>query len=148
MVRKAKKEDVKTINKLITYFIRDEANDYDENNRNDLIVMGYAEKRVDTEDNIIYVYEDKDEIVGFVSGSFQRGNTVKKTDEVKIEMLYVLDDYRNKGIGTKLIDAFVNECKEKNVSYVRIDNFLKNPAGNLYERLGFNPLVIERRKKI
>jgi len=149
MIREANKDDIKILDEYVTNFVRDEAIMYEENNKSDLIISGYSERRLNDKDVIIFVDVEDDKIVGFINGSFMRGNSVKKTDEVKIDMLYVIEEYRNKGIGSKLIDAFVNSCKDRGVKYLRIDNFIANEgASRLYERLGFTPHILERRKKL
>ena len=149
MIRKASIEDVDILNDFFTDIIKYEADMYDENNKNSLIIKNYFQNKVINNDYIIYVSEEDNKVVGFISGMFLRGNLVKKTDEVKIDVLYVLDSYRNRGIGSKLIETFINDCKNRKVQYVRIDNFVANEdASRLYEKYGFSPLVIERRKKI
>ena len=149
MIRKASIEDVDILNDFFTDIIKYEADMYDENNKNSLIIKNYFQNKVINNDYIIYVSEEDNKVVGFISGMFLRGNLVKKTDEVKIDVLYVLDSYRNRGIGSKLIETSINNCKNRKVQYVRIDNFVANEdASRLYEKYGFSPLVIERRKKI
>ncbi|RVU86581.1 N-acetyltransferase [Leucothrix sargassi] len=49
---------------------------------------------------------------------------------------YLLDDYRNKGIGSKILKVFLAECDEQSKSVVL--EYLKwNPVGSLYKRNGF-----------
>jgi len=149
MIRKAVLEDKDILNNMITDFVKYEADNYDDNNRNDIKFSNYIDRRIDNDDYLVYVDEEDNEIVGFIIAEFLRNNLVKKTDEVKISILYVLDDYRCKGIGTSLINKVVDECKLLNVNYLRMDNFIKNEEANdLYEKLGFNILVVERRKKL
>ncbi|PWQ93415.1 GNAT family N-acetyltransferase [Leucothrix arctica] len=49
---------------------------------------------------------------------------------------YLLDEYRDKGIGTQILKTFLEECDEKSQCVVL--EFLKwNPVGTLYKRYGF-----------
>lgn len=149
MIRKATMEDKGILNMLVTEFVKYEADNYDENNHNDIIMHSYVDRRIDNNDYMVYVDEEDNKIVGFIIAEFLRGNLVKKTDEVKIAVLFVNKNYRCKGIGTNLINTVVDKCKSYGVKYLRIDNFAKNKEANdLYEELGFDTLVVERRKKL
>jgi RimJ/RimL family protein N-acetyltransferase len=49
---------------------------------------------------------------------------------------YLLDEYRNKGIGSRILEEFLVECDEKSKCVVL--EYLKwNPVGSLYKRYGF-----------
>lgn len=149
MIRKATINDKDILNKLVTEFVKYEADNFDENNRNDFILTSYVDRRIDNEDFMVYVAEEDNKIVGFTIAEYLKGNIIKKTVEVKIVILFVDKDYRCKGIGTSLVNKIVNDCKKNGVKYLRIDNFIKNEEANdLYEKLGFNILVVERRKKL
>jgi GNAT superfamily N-acetyltransferase len=149
MIRKATMDDKDILNKLVSEFVKYEADSFDENNRNDFILTSYVDRRIDSEDFMVYVAEEDNKIVGFTIAEYLKGNIIKKTVEVKIVILFVDKDYRCKGIGTSLVNQIVNDCKKNGVKYLRIDNFIKNEEANdLYEKLGFNILVVERRKKL
>ncbi len=51
-----------------------------------------------------------------------------------ITNILLTESYRNKGIGSYLINKFIKETKKKKV---RIEYWEGNPAGRLYKRLGF-----------
>ena len=149
MIRKATINDKDVLNNLITVFVKYEADNFDENNHNDFKFLSYIDKRIDNSEYMVYVDEEDNKIVGFILASFMRNNVIKKTDEVKIDILYVDEEYRCKGIGTNLVNKVVDNCKSLGVKFLRIDNFVKNKEANdLYEKLGFSPLVVERRKKL
>ena len=149
MIRKATMDDKDTLNRLVSEFVKYEADNFDENNRNDFILTSYVDRRIDNEDYMVYVAEEDNKIVGFTIAEYLRGNIVKKTVEVKVAILFVDKNYRCKGIGTSLVNQIVNDCKKNGVKYLRIDNFVNNKEANdLYEKLGFDILVVERRKKL
>ncbi|MBR6133324.1 MAG: GNAT family N-acetyltransferase [Bacilli bacterium] len=149
MIRKATINDKDILNKLVTEFVKYEADNFDENNRNDFILTSYVDRRIDNEDFMVYVAEEDNKIVGFTIAEYLKGNIVKKTVEVKIDIVSVNKDYRCKGIGTSLVNQIVNDCKKNGVKYLRMDNFVNNKEANdLYEKLGFDILVVERRKKL
>lgn len=49
----------------------------------------------------------------------------------------VKNEYRNKGIGTKLMEEVIAWAKVKNYTRLELEVAHNNPALNLYERLGF-----------
>ena len=148
-VRKASINDINVLNKMLTDFIRYEAINFDENNRTDLVTTNFFDKRLADANSIVLVYLDDEKIVGCIIGSFIRGNIIKKTDEFQIETVYVIEGYRGRKIGTKLINTLVSEVKDKGAKYILISNYAaNNRAGNLYQKLGFLPHIVKRRKKI
>lgn len=51
----------------------------------------------------------------------------------------VIEDYRNQGIGTKLIRAICTEYRKKGYKQVSLSVDGRNPCFNLYQREGFVP---------
>ena len=66
-----------------------------------------------------------------------------------IDGLYVDNEYRNKGIATKLIENALNVIKETNAAVVDINVMANNSVAiSLYKRFGFNEFRISLRKNI
>ena len=61
----------------------------------------------------------------------------RNTNEIEIEQIYILPEYQNKGIGSKLIVALRNEVQNLTIP-LKLHVLVVNPAYKLYERLGFN----------
>lgn len=51
--------------------------------------------------------------------------------------LYVFPEFRHAGIGKRLMQAAITECKNQNIETIQLDVFKGNPAKALYEKLGF-----------
>ena len=65
----------------------------------------------------------------------------------ELESVYVLDEFRGRGIGRKLMDNFFVWCQEKDVERVKIEASSKNSDGiRFYKRHGFNDydLILEK----
>lgn len=60
----------------------------------------------------------------------------RREDEIRIVDIAILPNYRNLGIGSKILKTILNEASEKKI-HVRIHVEKNNPAMNLYKRLGF-----------
>lgn len=57
-------------------------------------------------------------------------------EHIRFGEFYLLDEYRNKGIGSEFLKSFLLECDTKSKSVVL--EYLKwNPVGTLYKRYGF-----------
>lgn len=57
-------------------------------------------------------------------------------EHVRFGEFYLIDGCRNRGLGTKVLTRFLNECDSKNQKVIL--EYLKwNPVGNLYKRNGF-----------
>ncbi|MFZ3579932.1 GNAT family N-acetyltransferase [Virgibacillus sp. DJP39] len=56
--------------------------------------------------------------------------------------LFVLDEYRGKGIAKQLIESGIEQLKQEGYSEVRLSVFAGNQAIKIYERLGFENRTI------
>ena len=64
----------------------------------------------------------------------------------QLKNMFVLEEYRGKGIGTELINKFIEWCKERGTKRIRIVASVQNKkAIELYRKLGFNDynLILE-----
>lgn len=148
VIRKAIKEDKTILNHLFEELLLYERK-YDSNIKSDVKILSYFDKRIDLENNIILVALVDDKIIGYIYGDIDIDNKVKKELEANIHMLYITEEYRNKKIGTNLLNEMINIFKQNNVKYVFISNLLNNDtAKHLYEKLGFDVVTEKRRKEI
>lgn len=86
---------------------------------------------------VTFVAKAEGEVVGFV--------ILQKTDEINIVNIAVKREYRNKGIGTKLIDAAEDFAKECNIEVLSLEVSKQNiTAYLLYDKMGF---MLRRERK-
>lgn len=79
-----------------------------------------------------------DEIIGFIIGSL---DSDKDTLIGHILTIDVLPQYRQKGVGAKLLEQLESLFRDKGVSTCRLEVREDNSAAlNLYRRLGYKPL--------
>lgn len=70
-------------------------------------------------------------LAGFLCGS-------ALLDEAELELLAVSQDFRRQGIGSRLAEEFLSQCRLRGVELVRLEVRASNlSAARLYERLGF-----------
>ena len=83
---------------------------------------------------MIFVYEDKGKIVGYISIYYF-------LDEANLQKIAVLDSYRRKGIATQLIENVEKELLANNVETFYLEvNEHNLIAISVYEKLGFEKL--------
>lgn len=74
-----------------------------------------------------------------IMGDKQRIGTISihnKENKVRFGEFYLLDQFRNKGIGSSILKKFLRECDQDNKTVIL--EYLKwNPVGSLYKRSGF-----------
>ena len=82
-------------------------------------------------DFVGYVIEEQNELLGYICGT-----SLFETAEVA--RVAVRSAHRRKGIGEKLLTAFLEKAKEKGAEQVFLEVRASNvPAMRLYEKLGF-----------
>lgn len=149
IIRKAKSEDSNALDSLFAKLLENDRLNYDENIKQDLTMSGFFEKRIDRENEIILLAEKSKEIIAYIYGYINADNNIKVKLEANIDSLFVKEEYRNKKIGTSLINKFIEEVKNRNCKYIFIDNkYLNKKAARLYNNLGFNVFIESRRKEI
>jgi len=149
VIRKADISECNILNKMFESLLVYERTHFDKNIKNDLNINSFFDKKINDENYIIFVCLVKEEIVGYISGYIDSDNKIKKEIEVNVESLYICEEHRNKGIGSRLINEFISVCKKLNIRYISIDNFIENDCAKyLYEKLGFKVLKENRRKEI
>ena len=93
--------------------------------------IDYAQRKIKQKEALVAVDEKNNEFYGFIGFSkhFNR-----------ITWFGVLEKYRNKGIGSKLLKSALNELdktKEITVETYRENYILGQPARNVYKKFGF-----------
>lgn len=83
------------------------------------------------------VAEYMGELVGFAAG------TISEQHSARILMLAVVDEFRCRGIGTMLLNAFMNECALKGIRTISLEVRKSNSiAVKFYTRFGFQIIKI------
>ncbi len=71
-------------------------------------------------------------VIGFIAGS-------KQNREARILLLAVSKEYRNRGIGTALMNRFMSVCKSEGLLSIRLEVRTTNfKAIEFYKKFGFN----------
>ncbi len=78
-------------------------------------------------------------IINFEEQAIGRLYVDRQEDKIKILDITVLPEYRNRGVGTKLITEILQAGEQaKKPVEIHIESY--NPSANLFSRLGFQPV--------
>ena len=65
-------------------------------------------------------------------------------DEVELLLIAVDPRARGKGVGTRLLDRFIESARQRGAAKVFLEMRAGNPAGTLYRKAGFEQIGIRR----
>lgn len=89
----------------------------------------YFQDRISKDDGCALIAVANNKIVGYLCGGLKS----KKTESYRnlpimaeLENIFVLKEFRSKGIGKKLYDEFVRWCKTKSVGKIKVGAFTQN----------------------
>lgn len=139
-IRKSNINDLKSIQELNNELFKLEYNNFD----SDLIISWPFEEEgkkyfIDMINNqSIFVAEKDNDIVGYLAGTIDKKFTYVDKKTAEIDNLFILDEYRNLGIGKMLISEFKKICKENDVKRIIVTAASKNiNAIKFYKAQGF-----------
>ncbi len=123
--------DANALDNLLTKLIQDERTNYDNTIDANFVVKDFYKNYILDENKFLYTCKDDDVIIAYIYVYLDNSLAV-------IDALYVSDNYRNKGIATKLIEyalSWINDkkCKSIDVSVINANISAKK----LYEKFGF-----------
>ena len=96
----------------------------------------------DPENNIILIAVDPtDNVVGMILGEKLHKPWLEQSRVGHVSNFIVATDARRQGIGKKLMDAFINECRRSGMQQVDLGVYNKNIGSyNFYIKYGFEPI--------
>lgn len=90
------------------------------------------------ENQIIYIALIDKEIVGYLAGSIHVENSYNTTSIAELDNMFILEEYRKYGIGTKLFNEFKEYCKKNKIEELKVTASSKNTnAIKFYQKNGF-----------
>lgn len=103
--------------------------------------------------NNVFIAWDKETPMGFINLSIANNNnfidlSVKDCGLIDEIGAYIKLEYRNKKIGSELLQTVNNYCREANSKYIHVDFETSNLYGNKFWRKHFTPMLLSMRRTI
>lgn len=135
------KEEAIECNKLLTKLI-DEEKEYNDNIKDDLIITDWFQNLYLKEDKLLLIALDNKKVVAYIYIKIKNDDT-NKYKEALLDGIYVLEEYRNNGIATLLINKAKSWCINNNIKYLSLNVSYQNEiARKLYQKNGFKEFYI------
>lgn len=143
------KEEAKICNNLLTKLIASEK-EFNQNTLSSYVVTDFFEHRYLEKNNRLLIAKVENKIVAYlyIRITSSEDGPFRKL-EALIDGLYVEEEYRNRGIATKLIDEATKWARKMNVGYINLKVLSQNEvAKTLYQKLNFSSFEQVLRKEI
>lgn len=114
------------------------------------IFRRYLKKSIRSHDSEVFIAEDKAKLAGFIIVNIRDYIPVYEMDKLGyIDVLFVEEEFQEKGLGSKLKDKAMEWFKEKNLrkTYLLVD-IANKKAHRIYKKWGFLDYHVEMRKKV
>jgi ribosomal protein S18 acetylase RimI-like enzyme len=123
---------------------------YDITLKNDPIRYYDIEKMITATDVELLVATLNNTIIGSGYARIENAKPFLKYQQYSyLGFMYVLPQYRGKGVNKLIIDALAEWSVSKNITELRLEVYQNNePAIKAYEKTGFSKLLIEMRMEI
>lgn len=104
-------------------------------------LLKYFSKIIRKQDHVFFLAIENGQIIGSILGKEAKDPPVfKETRICQIGDFFVLPEYRNRGIGTKLFAEIKKWAKKRKLHTIEIGYYSENTlAKKLYKEMGFGP---------
>ncbi|MCW8966008.1 MAG: GNAT family N-acetyltransferase [Candidatus Pacearchaeota archaeon] len=142
-IQKAKLEDLEEIQKLNLMLFEKEKKEYNPNLNLEWTFgegTNYFKNSIESNLRLCLIAKYKEKIIGYLVGFiFNKNNPCNIFQkQAELENMFVLEEYRSKKVGHKLVEEFLDWARSKNVENVRVTANTQNvKAINFYLREGF-----------
>ena len=100
----------------------------------------YFADLVGREDGVCLLAEIEGVGVGYLAGYVRGPGALRPVTVAILESMYVRDGARGRGVGTRLVQAFLGWAEERGAQWTSVNAYAANEAAiRLYDRLGFRP---------
>lgn len=92
---------------------------------------------------IVYIALAEDKIIGYLAGSINIQHSYVTKSLAEVDNMFILEDYRKYGIGSKLMNEFKKYCIQNSIEELKVTASAKNSnAIKFYKKNGFNEFEI------
>lgn len=140
VVRRAKPEELRTIQELNRLLFESDSPRDPHLNLNWPYEDGedYFRKRINDNNHLCLVAEVDGKIVGYLAGAIREVESWRPIKRTELENMLVKEDFRDKGVGAKLVQEFFKWSREQGAERVLVVVYATNErATKFYEKMGF-----------
>jgi ribosomal protein S18 acetylase RimI-like enzyme len=103
----------------------------------------YFKSRMEGDEMVCIVAACADRIIGYLAGALNNARLCRKMSTLaKLENMYIVEEFRRHGVGTKLLDRFSQWCEDQKVETIRVETRASNvDAAAFYRSLGFSDYI-------
>jgi GNAT superfamily N-acetyltransferase len=99
--------------------------------------------------HICLLAEADGETAGYLSGYLEQPDSLRSVKSAELESMYAKEGHRDKGIGERGVQDFLNWCRDNGAAVVPVTAYASNlGAILLYQRYGFKPLILSLEAEI
>ncbi|MBD3253115.1 GNAT family N-acetyltransferase [Candidatus Pacearchaeota archaeon] len=141
-IRKAVEDDVKIILEFNQELFDYEYENFDKtldcqwppNNKN------YFKNSINKDNSVALVAVDGKKVVGYLVGCLAESEDYRKISKIaEIDNMFVISEYRNKGVGSFLCEEFFNWVRSKGIRRAKVIVSAKNESAiAFYKKCGFS----------
>lgn len=151
VIRKATLKDLNVIQQLNYKLFQLETEQFDDTLIIDWPFSQYGEEYFKTaiDKDIVLIAIIDEKIVGYIAGQLNTEGTYNNIKQAELSNMYICDEYRNLGIGTKLFKELKNICIGNGMQEIKVVADYKNlKAIDFYKNNGFEEAEITLKQKI
>lgn len=146
LIFRARPEDLKVIQELNFKLFKKEHREYDSTLNLEWTFSRIGEKYFldKIKNGFAAIAEVGGEPVGYLVGSTSKDYPYRLTKRTaELGNMFVLDRYRNRGIGTKLVKSFLDWCRKNDYKHINVAASALNKKGiSFYRKLGFKDYTV------
>jgi GNAT superfamily N-acetyltransferase len=132
IIQKAKESDVEELSNIFTLY-----RIYYKKNPDIETAKSFLLERIQKKESVIFIATIENKIVGFTQ-LYPWFSSLSIKRSWLLNDLYILEEYRGKGISKQLIDSAKQLAKETNAAWIMLETEKANTVGNkLYPSSGF-----------
>ena len=153
-IKRAKPEDVKDLQGFVYSLMKYEYKHFDKTTdpkwAKSKPCEKYFKKRVESRNSIALLAFDGEKIVGYLSGGIGKADLWRKMKiHGELADMFVEEKYRNKKVGTLLMEEFLTWAKKRKATTVEVKAYAGNDiATNFYRKHGFEDYIMVFEKKL
>jgi ribosomal protein S18 acetylase RimI-like enzyme len=144
---KLEKKLIKHSDKIIKNSYPKNLKDFYFNESRDEIARNFIKNAIHSKNGLVIIAEINEEKIGYLLITIRNNFPFFKLKKYgKLQTIYVKEEYRNKGISSKLKDEAFKWCIKKGIKRISLDVLPNNfNAINIYKKWGFSPYLLEMR---